>query len=142
MSTRRHFLKLGAAASAVATGAIRAGTAEPMPDAVMALLYQQPLYKVLADARHATSLTFAAKAEQHGHAVHLLGDGDVTAFWYHELHVIWQQQPQAMAGLTEAGPLFCLEQLARQYGLRVVQRVLVPDRPGLVAWVIAPRAAA
>jgi hypothetical protein len=45
-----------------------------------------------------------------------------------------------VAGLTEAGPLFCLQQLAPQYGLRVVwqQELRSTEGATLVSWIIAP----
>ncbi|HTR00348.1 MAG TPA: hypothetical protein VMH83_10170, partial [Candidatus Acidoferrum sp.] len=63
--------------------------------------------------------------------------GDITPFWYGELHTAWRQTPVAIAGVTEAGPLFCLEQLGREHGLRVAWRSAVPQQP-LVAWLLVP----
>lgn len=46
----------------------------------------------------------------------------MTAYWYETLYPQWKQAPVAIAGLTARGPLFCLEQLAWEHGMRVVFR--------------------
>jgi hypothetical protein len=134
MTNRREFLKLGTAVSAWAAGAAQANNTLPLDTAALATT---TLYKVVADQRHAACVQFAEQAQQQGLAVHLMAKGDITAFWYNELQAIWQHSPQAVAGLTEAGPLFCLEQLGAQYGLRVIHRE-AHEETSLISWVLAP----
>ena len=66
-----------------------------------------------------------------------VGRGDITALWFHDLDLRWKRGPAAIAGMTDANALFCLDLLARDKGMHVASR---EERPGgLVAWVIAPR---
>ena len=46
----------------------------------------------------------------------------MTRFWYEDLYHRWRSGPAAIAGLTAHGPLFCLERLAWDSGMRVVFR--------------------
>jgi hypothetical protein len=133
MTNRREFIKLGTAVSAWAVGAAQ-GSSKTLPLDTNVLATTN-LYKVVADQRYAASVQFAEQAQQQGLAVHLMLKGDITSFWYHELHAIWQHSPRGVAGLTEAGPLFCLEQLGAQYGLRVIHREQQPNTP-LIAWAL------
>ncbi|MEY4641188.1 MAG: hypothetical protein RLZZ227_1182 [Pseudomonadota bacterium] len=95
-----------------------------------------PLYKVLFDARHDASQRFAAAFAEQGVAMYALPNGDITPFWRNELAFVWAAAPAPIAGLTDASVLFCLEQLAPQFGLRVLHREA--RSAGLVAWVLAP----
>jgi hypothetical protein len=47
-------------------------------------------------------------------------DGDVTQVWLQHIGPAWKRQPLTVTGLTARPALFCLEQFARDYGLRVV----------------------
>lgn len=115
MTTRRHLLQAGLAASALPIAA-RAGIAHTAPhDAAV------PLYKVLYDTRFAASAAFGKRAGARGFAVHGIA-GDVTRVWYDDLFFRWRREPAAIAGLTAHGALFCLERLAWDHGLRVVYR--------------------
>lgn len=117
MTSRREVLKAGLAASALplAGGAAFAALAGERQPAAVAL------YKVLYDTRFPASVAFAARAAEHGHAVHAM-QGDMTQFWYDDLYHRWRQGPAAIAGLTARGALFCLEQLAWDHRMRVVFR--------------------
>lgn len=70
--------------------------------------------------------------------------GDITRFWRDDLSRVWRESPQALAGVTGASVLFCLEQMARDHQLRVQWRQELGfgqgSEPGeaLVAWLIAP----
>jgi hypothetical protein len=144
MNSRRNFLKLSATVSACAAAATQAYGALTVSAANVdgAGAGGVPaLYKVLGDARHPASVAFVDAARAQGLAAQLLPRGDVSRFWYQELQLAWQRAPVAVAGLTEQGPLFCLEQLAMPYGLRVKQResVVTTEGTALVAWLIAPR---
>ena len=118
MTNRREFLQIGVAATALpfATHARAAtlGLGAESADVV-------PLYKALYDVRFPDSVAFARRIEHHGIRVHAI-EGDMTRFWYDELYHIWRNGPAAIAGLTAHGPLFCLERLAWDQGMRVVFR--------------------
>jgi hypothetical protein len=79
------------------------------------------LYKALYDLRFADSIAFARRVESLGVAVHAI-EGDMTRVWYDDLYHRWRSGPAAIAGLTAHGPLFCLERLAWDHGMRVVFR--------------------
>jgi hypothetical protein len=115
MTSRREFLQIGVAASALPWAAYAAAaTPSVSADAL-------PLYKVVYDARFSSSIEFARRASAQGHAVHAI-DGDMTRFWYDDLYHRWRRGPAAIAGLTARGALFCLEQLAWDQRMRVVFR--------------------
>lgn len=92
-------------------------------------------YKVIYDERFPESVAFANRAGARGLAVHAI-QGDMTAVWYHDLQPAWKRKPVAIAGMTAHGPLFCLERLAWDFGMRVTMRK--PHADGLIAWVIEP----
>lgn len=94
-----------------------------------------PFHKVLFDARDAASREFARVFAEQGIAAYALPDGNLTPLWRSELAAVWAQAPAPLVGFTDANVLFCLEQLGRQYGLRVRQRDV--QASGLVAWVMA-----
>jgi hypothetical protein len=117
MTNRREFMQIGIAAT-LATQASRVGAslgraqseAEPVA-----------LYKVVYDSRFADSVAFARRAAARGAATHAI-EGDMTQLWYDDLYHRWRRGPAAIAGLTAHGPLFCLERLAWDHGMRVVFR--------------------
>jgi hypothetical protein len=111
MTSRRAFLKIGLAASALPAAA-------PADDAASDAV---PLYKVLYDTRFPASVAFARRASARGLAVQAM-HGDMTAFWYHDLYHRWRKEAAAIAGLTAHGALFCLERLAWEQRMRVVFR--------------------
>jgi hypothetical protein len=49
--------------------------------------------------------------------------GDVAALWYHDLRAHLRENRLPVAGLTDRTSLFCLEELARDVGMRVIFRV-------------------
>jgi hypothetical protein len=117
MTSRREFLQIGLAASALplaAQTARAAGLADPSPAPVT-------LYKIVYDARFPESVAFGRRAAQLGVRAHAI-EGDMTQFWYDDLSHRWKQGPVAIAGLTAHGPLFCFEQLGRDQRMRVVFR--------------------
>lgn len=67
-------------------------------------------------------------------------DGDVTALWRDRIEQLWRTSDVAIAGATRASTLFCLEQLARGAGRRVIQRDAIGPGDRLL-WTIAPVAA-
>jgi hypothetical protein len=76
---------------------------------------------VVCDERLAASVDFAHELQRQGSLVHVFA-GDVTNLWSDTLHYEWQRNPVALAGLTTHGPLFCLERLGWDYGLRLTYR--------------------
>ena len=60
---------------------------------------------------------------------------DVAALWMNEIEPRLRLGPVAIAGLTGAATLFCLDLLARDYGAHVVQRNAA--EPDAVSWMIA-----
>jgi hypothetical protein len=124
MTNRREFLRTGAAFSALAmNGLVARGAAAAGPRATA------PLHKAIYDDRYAESLRFAAYVAEYGVAVRGIANGDVTDLWYDELDLLWRKKPVAIAGSTQLGPLFVLETLARERGMRVTLRVEHHPRP-------------
>jgi hypothetical protein len=119
MASRREFLQIGVAALALPISA-RAGLAQAK-SAVAGESAPTPLYKVIFDERSATSRAFADEVKRLGAPVYGIR-GDITDLWFHDLDARWKKEPIAIAGLTEQGPLFCLERLAWDHGMRVVYR--------------------
>jgi hypothetical protein len=113
MANRREFIQAGlvvsAAASVAATSNQAAKAAEP----------PHRIHKVIYDERYAEPVRFAQAAEALGLRAHAIS-GDMTALWYGELDGLWRQEPVAIAGMTRHGPMFCLELLARDRGMRLV----------------------
>ena len=103
---------------------------------------QVNFYKVIFDQRFPGSVAFGEEWKARGAAVHAIR-GDITDLWFHDLDLQWKQRPVAIAGLTAHGPLFCLERLAWDHGMRVVSRIeqpsCDPDGEPLISWVIGPK---
>ncbi|HEX5047455.1 MAG TPA: hypothetical protein VFX89_10065 [Gammaproteobacteria bacterium] len=121
MTNRREFLQIGIAASALPLAAQAARASEPLGWLGAAAPPSVPLYKAVYDSRFAVSVAFAGRAEALGVAVHAI-EGDMTRLWYDDLYHRWRNGPVAIAGLTAHGPMFCLERLAWDSGMRVVFR--------------------
>jgi hypothetical protein len=81
------------------------------------------LYKFVFDRRYSAGRAFGIAAE---HARSTAGTvaigGDITALWSRDLRLQWSAGGGAIAGMTTARTLFCLEQLARNHWMRVVIR--------------------
>jgi hypothetical protein len=136
MASRREFLQAGMAASVLPLAAAGSDLAPSQRGAVT------NFYKVIFDERFPASVAFGVEWIARGAAVHAIR-GDITDLWFHDLDLQWKKRPAAIAGLTAHGPLFCLERLAWDHGMRVVSRIEQPTRDGdgepLISWVIAPR---
>ena len=119
MASRREFLQLGVAALTLPISA-RAGW---QTASVETAVGPEParLYKVIYDQRHASSRAFAEEAKKLGAPIQAIR-GDITDVWFNDLDARWKREPAAIGGLTEHGPLFCLERLAWDHGMRVVYR--------------------
>lgn len=129
MTNRRDVIKAGVAASAILG-------ARPVLAAGQSGQPQNPpanrFHAVLYDTRYADSIAFAEAARRRGHDTVAI-QGDVTAYWYQHLDPLWRQGPVAIAGLTEPGPLFVLERLAWEKGLKIAFKAAHTSEEGRVA---------
>jgi hypothetical protein len=132
MASRREFLQAGLAASLLPVVAAASEASNP----------PLPYYKVIFDERFPASVAYGEEWTARGAAAHGIR-GDITDLWFHDLDHQWKKRPVAIAGLTAHGPLFCLERLAWDHGMRVVSRVeqSAHDQDGepLISWSIAPK---
>jgi hypothetical protein len=145
MTTRREFIQSIAVVSALPLGSVTNVSASWSQEQHMeSLAPAQPLYRFLVDDRFPESVSAGRVAAQQGTVVHLMRGGDVTPFWFNELSPRWNEAPAAIAGVTGHGPLFVLERLAWDHGMRVIARDELPRQPGaadaepLFSWVIGP----
>ncbi len=88
---------------------------------------------VIVDRALPEASAFAAEAIAAGRDTRLF-NRDVAALWMNEIEPRLRSGPVAIAGLTGAATLFCLDLLARDYGAHVVQRSPTSDAVG---WLIA-----
>jgi hypothetical protein len=111
MANRREFLQSTLAVSALplVSGAALA------PFSASAT----PIARVVYDERLPASRAFAERTARSGIPAHGF-KGDITSLWFNDLHRRWVRKPEAVAGLTEAPALFCLERLAWDYKMRVI----------------------
>ena len=126
MASRREFLQIGVAALALPISA-RTGLT-PAVSGPANQSVPTPLYKVIFDQRFLSSLAFAGELRRLGAPIYGI-KGDITDLWFHDLDARWKREPIGIAGLTEHGPLFCLERLAWDHGMRVVYRADHTYRP-------------
>lgn len=133
-TSRREFLQAGLVASVLPVTLSATGSAFPPPNA------RASFYKVIFDERFPASVLFGEGWKALGAPVHAIR-GDITDLWFYDLDVQWKKRPVPIAGLTAHGPLFCLERLAWDHGMRVVTRVEQGTQNGeqLFSWVIAPK---
>jgi hypothetical protein len=81
------------------------------------------LYKFIYDRRFSAGRAFGASAERAPSTAGTVGiDGDITALWSRDLRPRWLAGDGAIAGMTTARTLFCLEQLAKDHRMRVAIR--------------------
>lgn len=80
------------------------------------------LSRGIFDERFEESRTFGAVLASRGMRTTALR-GDVGNLWYDDLRKQLRQSPGPFAGLTDRATLFCLEELARDVGMRVVTRI-------------------
>lgn len=109
--------------------------ARASPSGLRTLVGESALYKVIYDERFPLSVAYGREAMRAGLSVHAIR-GDMTDLWYDDLYLQWRRRPVAIAGLTAHGPLFCLERLSWDFGMRVRKRETWPGE--LISWVIAP----
>jgi hypothetical protein len=112
MTNRRDFLH----GTALATGSLLIGA--PLRAAAKQRLNLQA---AVIEADSFQGQHFAAQlAALDGTPALEVPGGDITSLWLQRVGPTWRRHPAALAGLTTAPTLFCLEQLALMSGLRVV----------------------
>lgn len=140
MASRREFLQAGIAASVLPLAATGSSIAPVKRESQRE--NHANFYKVIFDERFPASVAYGDEWKLRGASVHAI-HGDITDLWFHDLDHQWKKQPVAIAGLTGHGPLFCLERLAWDHGMRVVSRIEQGAHDGdgepLISWVIAPK---
>jgi hypothetical protein len=127
MIGRRKFLQLGPATltSALVLDWDRAVAATGFNHADV-------LGRGIFDARFAESRNFGDTLAAHGVQTTPIQD-DVASLWYDDLRSQLRKVPTPIAGLTDRSALFCLEELARDVGMRVITRIdHLMDRSGIV----------
>jgi hypothetical protein len=71
------------------------------------------VYKFIYDRRFSAGRVFGSAAERAPSTAGTVGiAGDITGLWYRDLRPRWLAGDGAIAGMTTARTLFCLEQLA------------------------------
>ena len=81
-----------------------------------------PLCGAVFDERFDECLAFAGEMNRRGVVTSGIR-GDVAKLWYEDLRARLRQGPAPIAGLTDRLALFCLEELARDVGMKVFFRV-------------------
>jgi hypothetical protein len=142
MVNRRTLLKLGTAGMAAAV------VQAPAQAFVSSLLGGSPgLTRAVFDERFAEARAFASVFEARGRPTTGIR-GDVAALWYHDLKARLLEQRLPLVGLTDRTALFCLEELARDVGMKVQGRIdhtidrsgaLTHEATGPAAWAAAGR---
>jgi len=124
MNRRKFCVSSAAAAISIAAAGparLAAGRAPPIRPGPSTLSVQ--LYKFIYDDRYPAARAFGAASE---HAYSTAGTaairGDVTALWARDLRCQWLAGGGAIAGMTTARALFCLEQVAKDHWMRVLIR--------------------
>lgn len=92
-------------------------------------------FRTLFDTRFSASRAFGERMTARGIATAAM-TGDMTAIWLDTLYPRWQKSAAPIAGLTAHGPLFCLERLAWDHGMRVVFRAQHASSAGSVSHAI------
>jgi hypothetical protein len=116
MVNRRSVIKIGAAAAA---GAL-ANLPVPGRHAVATGAYSA-FQRAVFDERFAECRAFAAELHSAGVLTSAIR-GDVAGLWYGDLRAHLRESRLPVAGLTDRAALFCLEELARDVGMRVIFR--------------------
>ncbi|HTA46808.1 MAG TPA: hypothetical protein VK789_30400 [Bryobacteraceae bacterium] len=116
MVNRRGVLKIGAATVAgVLVKPLDSGRNLSPTRARLAL------HKAIFDERFAECRAFAAELYNAGVVTSAIR-GDVAKLWYHDLRVHLRENRLPVAGMTDRAALFCLEELARDVGMRLIFR--------------------
>jgi hypothetical protein len=115
MVNRRGVLKIGAATVA--------GVLVNIPDSGRnpSLTRAHAFHRAVFDERFAECRGFAAQLHSAGVRTSAIR-GDVSKLWYDDLRQHLRENRLPVAGLTDRAALFCLEELARDVGMRVIFR--------------------
>ena len=117
MISRRNVLGLGAATLAGTFASVSGRSA-----AANWIAPVRGLCRAVFDRRYEECVAFARDLEFRG----VVSSGirsDVAELWYRDLRPQLRQEPLPFAGLTDRAALFCLEELARDVGMRVLYRI-------------------
>jgi hypothetical protein len=116
MVNRRGVLKIGAATMA--------GALARMPDSGLNLSpTRAPIafQRAIFDERFAECRGFGAQLHSAGVRTSAIR-GDVAKLWYDDLRAHLRETRLPVAGFTDRAALFCLEELSRDVGMRVIFR--------------------
>ena len=136
MTNRREFLQTSVSVSSLPL-AMKVGLPA---SAIAAPEYRIELDRVVFDDRYPEAVAFAHAAGGTAATSRALDRGDVTALWYDELDAAWRDKPLTIAGMTQFGPMFVLERLARERGLELIMRIEhgVPSQGTMAHEVMGP----
>ena len=121
MSNRREFLQMSLAVSALPVLA-----ADRLEDTSLHRNGNEGLLEapdLIVEMTSPLAMSFREEAARLGFQPYSIHD-DITDLWYHYLDLKWKQAPRTVVGLTLSTSLFCLETLARDYGMRVWFRAI------------------
>ena len=128
MIGRRQFLQFG---PATLGGALAVNWSSAF--AAMGSFDAHVLARGIFDEQHSDGRNFAAALASHGMRT-TAADRDIANLWYTDLRNQLRRTPAPFAGLTARPTLFCLEELARDVGMRVVMRIdHLIDRSGFAS---------
>jgi hypothetical protein len=121
--------------SSVAAAMSAAAFTQTAPAAAAASTPTARLYRFIYDRRYAVSRDFGLAARHARSTAQIVAiDGNITALWSRDLRQQWGAGGGAIAGMTTARTLFCLELLAKDHRLRVVARAEhAPSGGGVIA---------
>ena len=117
MVNRRKVLKLGAVG--FASGFINLSN---QSIAAANFNTSAPISRAIFDDRFEDSLAFASELSSRDVIISNIS-GDIAKLWYQDLQISLRQKVAPIAGLTERTDLFCLEELARDVGMKMFFRV-------------------
>jgi hypothetical protein len=124
MISRRNVLRFAAAGVAGTVTSISAWSA-----ASNRIASARGLCRAVFDERYDECLVFARELEHRGAATSGIRN-DVAALWYQDLRPRLRRTTLPLAGLTDRAALFCLEELARDVGMKVLYRIDRTVEPG------------
>jgi hypothetical protein len=116
MVNRRSVLKIGAATVAGVLVKVPASDGN-LSQTRAQIAFQRAVF----DERFVESRGFAAELRGAGLFTSAIR-GDVAKLWYGDLRAHLREDRLPVAGLTDRAALFCLEELARDVGMRVIFR--------------------
>ncbi len=124
MISRRNILRFAAAGAAGTLTSMSAWSV-----ASKRIGSNRGLCRAIFDERYDECLVFARELEHRGAATSGIRNG-LAALWYQDLRPRLRQTTLPLAGLTDRAALFCLEELARDVGMKVLYRIDRTVEPG------------